>query len=185
MKTTSAISTSALLAWMLVGLSSWAQEPVSPATAASSEDAVTTSSEPAAPVSAAPVSANAVSANSKVRIVRLSEVKGEVQLDRLTGKGFEPAMANLPVIEGAKLKTGNGVAEVEFEDNSTIRVAQNSLVEFPQLELLPSGAKASGVQCAAGHGLCEPGEHKGQRIQRANLVSKRSTCRLTAISACK
>ena len=30
MKTTSAISTAALLAWMLVGLSSWAQEPVSP-----------------------------------------------------------------------------------------------------------------------------------------------------------
>ena len=75
-------------------------------------------------------------------------------------------MANLPVIEGAKLKTGNGVAEVEFEDNSTIRVAQNSLVEFPRLELLPTGAKASAHQCAAGHGVCEPGKHKGQRIQR-------------------
>ena len=91
-----------------------------------------------------------MSANSKVRIVRLSEVKGEVQLDRLTGKGFEGAMANLPVIEGAKLKTGNGVAEVEFEDNSTIRVAQNSLVEFPRLELLPSGAKASAINVLQG-----------------------------------
>ena len=145
MKTTSAISTSALLAWMLVGLSSTAQEPISPTTAASSEDAVTTSSEPATPVSA-----TTVSANSKVRIVRLSEVKGEVQLDRLTGKGFEPAMTNLPVIEGAKLKTGNGVAEVEFEDNSTVRLAQNSLIEFPKLELLPSGAKASGVHVLQG-----------------------------------
>jgi hypothetical protein len=77
--------------------------------------------------------------------VRLSEVKGEVQLDRQTGKGFESAMANLPVIEGERLQTGNGVAEVEFEDNSTVRVAQNSLVEFPRLELLPSGAKASAI----------------------------------------
>jgi FecR protein len=139
-KTTTAISTAAMLAWMLVGLSSGAQEPVSPATAASSDEAVTSSSEPSAPRSA----------NSKVRIVRLSEVKGEVQLDRLTGKGFEGAMTNLPVIEGARLKTGDGVAEVEFEDNSTIRVAQNSLVEFPRLELLPTGAKASSIDVLQG-----------------------------------
>ena len=138
MKFTSVVSATALMAWMFVGLSSGAQEPVASATAANSNEAVATSAEPP------------VSSNSKVRIVRLSEVKGEVQLDRLTGKGFEPAMANLPVTEGAKLKTGNGVAEVEFEDNSTIRVAQNSVVEFPKLELLPSGAKASGVNLLQG-----------------------------------
>jgi FecR protein len=138
MKTTSVVSATALVAWMFIGLSSGAQEPVAPATAANGNDAVAASAEPS------------VSANSKVRIVRLSEVKGEVQLDRLTGKGFEGAMANLPVTEGARLKTGNGVAEVEFEDNSTIRVAQNSLVEFPRLELLPSGAKASGVNLLQG-----------------------------------
>jgi FecR protein len=140
MKTTSAISTAALLVWMLVGLSSRAQEPVSPATAAGSDEAVTASSGSSTPVSA----------NSKVRIVRLSEVKGEVLLDRLTGKGFESSMTNLPVIEGAKLKTGNGVAEIEFEDNSTVRVAENSLVEFPRLELLPGGAKASTIQVVQG-----------------------------------
>jgi FecR protein len=138
-KTSSAISTTALLALTLFGLASRAQEPVAPA-APASDDAATTTSEPSVPVSA----------NSKVRIVRLSEVKGEVQLDRQTGKGFEGAMANLPVTEGAKLKTGNGVAEVEFEDNSTIRVAPNSLVEFPRLELLPSGAKASGINVEQG-----------------------------------
>ncbi len=82
--------------------------------------------------------------------MRLSEVKGEVQLDRQTGKGFEGAMANLPVTEGSKLKTENGVAEVEFEDNSTVRVAPNSLVEFPRLELLPSGAKASSISVLQG-----------------------------------
>jgi hypothetical protein len=73
-----------------------------------------------------------------------------VQLDRQTGKGFEGAMANLPVVEGERLKTGNGVAEVEFEDNSTVRVAQNSLVEFPRLELLPTGAKASSINVVQG-----------------------------------
>jgi hypothetical protein len=126
------------MAWMFVGLSSGAQEPVAPAAAADSNDAAAASAE------------SPVSSNSKVRIVRLSEVKGEVQLDRLTGKGFEGAMANLPITEGARLKTGDGVAEVEFEDNSTIRVAQNSLVEFPRLEMMPSGAKTSSVNLLQG-----------------------------------
>ncbi len=145
MRTTSTISIAALLAWMLVGLSSRAQEPVAPATAPA--DAATTESVPA---TASSEPSAPVSSHSKIRIVRLSEVKGEVQLDRQTGKGFEPAMANLPVVEGERLKTGDGVAEVEFEDNSTVRVAEHSLVEFPQLELLPSGAKASGVTVVEG-----------------------------------
>jgi FecR protein len=137
MKTTSAISTAALLALTLAGSSSFAQEAVAPAITTASDDA---SARPQPPVSA----------NSKVRIVRLSEVKGQVQLDRLTGKGFEGAMANLPVIEGSKLKTEDGVAEVEFEDNSTVRLAQNSVVEFPRLELLPTGAKASTINVLQG-----------------------------------
>ena len=121
MKTTSAISTAALSALMLVGVSSRAQEAVTPTSAPASDD--NASPQPTAAT---------VSANSKVRIVRLSEVKGEVQMDRQTGKGFESAMANLPVVEGSKLKTGDGVAEVEFEDNSTVRLGLNSEVAFPE-----------------------------------------------------
>jgi hypothetical protein len=141
MRITSGISAAALLTLLLVGLSSGAQEAISPATAAGNDDAtVTASSQASTPASG----------HSKIRIVRLSEVKGEVQLDRQTGKGFESAMANLPVIEGETLKTGNGVAEVEFEDNSTVRVAQDSQIAFPRLELLPSGAKASSVNVIKG-----------------------------------
>ena len=140
MKPTSGISTAALLALMLVGVSSPAQEAIGSAGASSNDATPAASSETASPTQA----------NSKVRIVRLSEVKGEVQLDRKIDRGFESAMANLPVTEGASLKTGNGVAEVEFEDNSTVRVGQNSLVEFPRLELLPSGAKASSITVLQG-----------------------------------
>jgi hypothetical protein len=140
MKTTSAISTGALSALLLVGLSSRAQDTVTPTSAPASSDNASASPQPAA----------TVSANSKVRIVRLSEVKGEVQMDRQTGKGFEGAMANLPVVEGSKLKTADGVAEVEFEDNSTIRLGMNSEIEFPKLELLPSGAKSSSITVLQG-----------------------------------
>ena len=147
MRITSGISTAALMAWMLVGLSSPAQEPVAPANtpAGDSASATDTATDNASAQPPAPAPSH-----SKIRIVRLSEVKGEVQLDRQTGKGFEGAMANLPVVEGERLKTGNGVAEIEFEDNSTVRVGQNSLVEFPRLELLPSGAKASSINVVQG-----------------------------------
>ncbi|MGH9606433.1 MAG: DUF6600 domain-containing protein [Terracidiphilus sp.] len=92
----------------------------------------------------------ASSAVSKVRIVRLSEVKGEVQMDRAVGRGFEPALANLPIVENCRLKTGNGVAEVEFEDNSSLRLAPDSEVEFPALERLASGATVSSVRVVKG-----------------------------------
>ena len=87
---------------------------------------------------------------SKVRIVRLSQVKGDVQLDRNTGRGFEAAMANLPIVEKSRLKTGTGVAEVEFEDNSSLRLAPDSILEFPQLERSRTGLTISSVQLVKG-----------------------------------
>jgi FecR protein len=80
----------------------------------------------------------------------LSEVKGAVQLDRNTGVGFEQAMPNLPIVEGNHLQTGTGVAEVEFEDNSTLRLAPDTVIDFPELELLASGAKRSTINVQKG-----------------------------------
>jgi len=88
--------------------------------------------------------------NSKVRIVRLSEVKGEVRIKHEDDRAFESAMANLPIVEGSRLRTGTGVAEVEFEDNSTLRIGPDSIVAFPQLERMPSGKTASTVQLVQG-----------------------------------
>jgi hypothetical protein len=85
-----------------------------------------------------------------VRIVRLSQVNGEVQLDRQTGHGFEAAFANLPITQGGRLRTGDGVAEVEFEDNSSLRLTPNSLVEFPVLSLGPDGTRASTIHVVQG-----------------------------------
>jgi FecR protein len=127
----------AALALMTTSLS--AQQPAPPAP---NDDAVV---QPATAQDAAPVHSN-----SKVRIVRLSEVKGELKLDRNTGQGFESAIQNIPIIEGARLQTATGAAEVEFEDNSTVRVGPDSLVEFPQLELTPAGTKLSTIAVQKG-----------------------------------
>src|SRR5579863_5485542 len=87
---------------------------------------------------------------SKVRIVRLSQVRGSVQIDRSDGRGYERGIANLPIVEHNQLRTGEGIAEVEFEDNSSLRLATNSEVDFPTLERSASGATISSIHVIAG-----------------------------------
>jgi FecR protein len=99
---------------------------------------------------AAPVDNGALPGDSHVRIVRLSDVKGMLSLDRKTGLGFEQTMQNMPIVEGERLQTAEGYAEVEFEDNSTLRLAPNSRVEFPLLAMRSSGAKASTMNVVKG-----------------------------------
>lgn len=90
-------------------------------------------------------------AESKARIVRLSDVQGTVKIDRGAGQGFEKAFLNLPLVEGAKLRTGSdGRAEVEFEDGSSVRLAQNSDIEFPRLGLGDDGQKLTSVKLISG-----------------------------------
>jgi Family of unknown function (DUF6600)/FecR protein len=90
-------------------------------------------------------------ADSHVRIVRLSDVQGSVQIDRNVGQGYERAFLNLPITEGAKLQTRlDGRAEVEFEDGSILHLTPGTAVDFPQLSLRDSGAKISTVNVAEG-----------------------------------
>jgi hypothetical protein len=109
---------------------------------------------PANPPDSAPMATTTTqsvpAAAAGVRIVRLSQVTGEVQLDRQTGNGFEGAFANLPITQGGRLRTGNGVAEVEFEDNSSLRLTPHSLVEFPVLSASPSGVRSSTIHVVEG-----------------------------------
>lgn len=90
-------------------------------------------------------------ADSQARIVRLSQVDGDVQIDRNAGQGYEKAFINLPVIQGSKLRAGQGArAEIEFEDGSTLRITPETEIEFPELALRDSGARASSVNLLEG-----------------------------------
>jgi len=128
-----------LLGLMLSGLAVAAQQTTPQA--ASSDNATAIPSSQSSPPSVA---------DSQVRIVRLSGVQGEVQVDRNTGQGYEQALLNLPMVQGTRLRTGAGFAEVEFEDNSTLRLAPDTQVEFSQLELRPSGTRVSTVNVERG-----------------------------------
>jgi hypothetical protein len=106
------------------------------------------------------------SAESKARIVRLSEVQGRVQIDRAAGAGYEKAFLNLPVVEGSKLKTGrDGRAEVEFEDGSALRLAQDSEIRFTMLGLGDGGQKLSTVQLIFGTMYVNVHGSKGDQLQ--------------------
>ena len=90
-------------------------------------------------------------ADSQARIVRLSQVDGDVQIDRNTGQGYEKAFLNLPITQGTKLRTGaDGRAEIEFEDGSALRITPSTQVEFPELALRDSGARSSVVALIEG-----------------------------------
>jgi hypothetical protein len=90
-------------------------------------------------------------ADSQVRIVRLSQVEGNVQIDRNTGQGYEKAFLNLPITQGVKLRANaEGRVEIEFENGSTLRIIPGTVIEFPELSLRDSGAKVTAVKLQEG-----------------------------------
>lgn len=102
--------------------------------------------------------------DSHVRIVRMSQVQGHIGLDRGTGK-VEKTMQNMPIVEGSRLATGeDGYAEVEFEDGSTLLLAPDSQVNFPQLILRSTGAKATTISLIKGTAYVNLEKTKGNEF---------------------
>jgi len=90
-------------------------------------------------------------ADSQARIVRLSDVQGSVQIDQVTGQGYEKAFLNFPIRQAMKLKTESGSrAEVEFEDGSVIHLTPDTVLEFTNLSLRDSGGRVSTVDLQQG-----------------------------------
>lgn len=95
--------------------------------------------------------ATSARADSNIRIVRLSEVQGSVQISHAAGEAMGRAFINLPVVEGTRIKTGtDGRAEVEFEDGSTLRLAPGTELNFSRLSLADDGSKMNVAQLVSG-----------------------------------
>jgi FecR protein len=111
-------------------------------------------------------SAARASNDSDAREVRLSHVEGDVRLSRGDGKHvklnreWEEAQSGETVEQGFAVATGNGTAEIEFENGSMVYLAENSLLFFSELSSrddrlntqlsLPTGSAAFSLQTAAG-----------------------------------
>ncbi len=93
----------------------------------------------------------AAKADSNARIVRLSYVDGNVQVDRGAGMGFERAFLNQPIIQGSRVWTkDDGRAEIEFEGSSTLRLAPNTYVDVQELGMRGSGDRYSTIEVQDG-----------------------------------
>jgi len=90
-------------------------------------------------------------ATSHVRIVRMSYTSGQVQMERGPGQGLERAILNSPIVEGSRVVTGtDGLAEIEFENNSSVRLGEASEVKFRQLLINDAGDKVNEVELVRG-----------------------------------
>jgi hypothetical protein len=105
----------------------------------------------------------AAALDTNVRIVRLSFTSGDVQLDRGQGQGFERAILNTPIVHGSRLwaRGDDALAEVEFEDGSTMRLTPGASVEFRDLSLRGSGEKFSLVELVNGTAYFDIRNHMG------------------------
>jgi hypothetical protein len=69
-----------------------------------------------------------------VRLTRISYIEGNVSYQRAPEVDWSAASINMPLEPGDRIYTGsNGRLEIEFEDDSVLRLAENTDVEFLSL----------------------------------------------------
>jgi ferric-dicitrate binding protein FerR (iron transport regulator) len=112
------------------------QPPSPPASGqVSAQNAVPQTAEPGSP------------ARTDVRVVRLSDVEGSVQIMRGEHTQFSQAVMNMPLLQGSRIVTGaDGRAEIEFEDGSVARITPNSSLSLKQLLVAPGDTLSTTIQ---------------------------------------
>ena len=89
---------------------------------------------------------------SHVRVVQLSYVSGTVSLKRPGSTEWAKAQVNTPVQEGFELSTStDSHAEVRFENGSTARLGELSIVAFSQLAMDAEGNKLNHLRFERGY----------------------------------
>lgn len=89
--------------------------------------------------------------DSSVRMVRLSLVVGAVQVNLPDGRGWRPALLNLPLVQGEQVRTlASGRAEIQFEGGSTLRLIPDSSVSLTRMLLSDSGVFRTSARLDAG-----------------------------------
>jgi hypothetical protein len=98
-------------------------------------------------------------------LVRLSYVQGEVKVLEGDRTQFEQAQANMPLLAGYTLATGqDGQAEVEFRDGSVARVTPNSRLELDKLPGADARNETTEMTLLSGLGYFELNTANGQRF---------------------
>ena len=64
---------------------------------------------------------------------RMSYIKGDVSVQRASDQGFEQGEVNLPLVQGDKLGTRDGRAEIQFGKSNYLRIDANTQLDFKGL----------------------------------------------------
>jgi uncharacterized membrane protein YgcG len=90
------------------------------------------------------------------RVLRLSDVEGQVSLLQGNETQFDQAVANMPLFENTLVQTGdNGRAEIQIEDGSIIRLVPGSQFRVGPLGGSTQGALQTNVELLAGEAYFE------------------------------
>src|SRR6185312_1084120 len=104
-------------------------------------------------------------ADSHVRIVRLSYLDGDVEIDKGDGRGFNTAYLNMPVVHQSKVWARDGQTEVELEDGSSIRLTPDTIVAFNDLSLDNNGGRNTSVELQQGTAYFDIRYHDSDHFQ--------------------
>jgi hypothetical protein len=121
-------------------------------------------------------------ADSNVRIVRLSYVDGDAQVNLGNqDQGFTHAVLNMPVTGGMWMYTPDGGrAEVQFENGSTVRMVNDAELQFEHLSLATSGGKINNIRID--HGIVYLNFDKFDKGDRITINVAGKDLRLTKAS---
>jgi len=73
--------------------------------------------------------------DSYIQLTRISMIEGNVSYQRVPDEEWAAASVNLPLEPGDRIYTGRGGrAEIEFEEGSVLRLAENTDIEFLALD---------------------------------------------------
>jgi hypothetical protein len=88
-------------------------------------------------------------ATASGRIARLSFTQGDVQFQS-PGEDWQSASINLPLQQGFRVATTEGRAEIQFESGMILRLAENSILEFTELDNAQNAGRITKLSLAQG-----------------------------------
>lgn len=79
-----------------------------------------------------------------VRVARVGELEGQVEVQLHTFDAWRPVARNLPLVEGAWVRTGPGArVEMELDEGSALRLVGEALCEFSDYTRLSTGQRVT------------------------------------------
>lgn len=88
---------------------------------------------------------------AQTRYARLGEIDGSVEAQIHPAEAWKPALRNAPLLESSSLRTGAAShAEIELDEGSVLRLAENSVCEISDYKRLSTGQRITHISLDRG-----------------------------------